>query len=130
MTRKDIIKELQNRGYKVEECNVVKNGVEFKGIRFLTDSIIAPVIYTEEIIKLAEEENKSLDEVVKRIISIYAMNKKPCFDVNELNNKDFILNHLFIGLQKESTEEIIKKPCEDFEGIESYLFVKKRISIN
>ena len=128
MTRKDIIKELQNRGYKVEECNVVKNGVEFYGIRILTDSNIAPVIYTKEIIESAERENKSLDEVVKEVISLYEERQKLDFDVNNLTDKDFILNHLFIGLQKESTEEIIKKPCEDFEGIESYLFIKKRMS--
>lgn len=128
MTRKDIIKELQNRGYKAEECNVVKNGVEFYGIRILTDSNIAPVIYTNEIIESAEGENKSLDEVVKEVISLYEERQKLDFDVNNLTDKDFILNHLFIGLQKESTEEIIKKPCEDFEGIESYLFVKKRMS--
>lgn len=128
MTRKDIIKELQSRGYKAEECNVVKNGVEFYGIRILTDSNIAPVIYTKEIIENAEKENKSLDEVVEEIITLYEKNEKPDFDVNELTDKDFILNHLFIGLQKESKEEIIKKFCNDFDGIESYLYIKKEIS--
>ena len=67
MTREMIITELQNRGYNAEAQNTIKNGVELEGIRILTDCNIAPVIYTESIISNAEEENKSLDEVVSAI---------------------------------------------------------------
>lgn len=124
MTREMIITELSNRGYKAEAQNTIKNGVELDGIRILTDSNIAPVIYTKAIIENAENENKSLAEVVSAIISIYESNKSFKFDVNMLFDRDFILNSIYVGLQKVSTEDIEKKLCEDFEGIESYLYIR------
>lgn len=124
MTREMIITELANRGYKAEAQNSIKNGVELEGIRILTDSNIAPIIYTEKMIENAENENKSLDEVVSAIISIYESKKSFKFDVNMLFDRDFILNSIYVGLQKVSTEDIEKKLCEDFEGIESYLYIR------
>lgn len=124
MTREMIITELSNRGYKAEAQNSIKNGVELEGIRILTSSNIAPIIYTEKMIENAENENKSLDEVVSAIINIYESNKAFEFDVNMLFDRDFILNSIYVGLQKVSTEDIEKKPCEEFEGIESYLYIR------
>ena len=89
MTREMIITELSNRGYKAEAQNTIKNGVELEGIRILTDSNIAPVIYTKAIIENAENENKSLDEVVSAIISTYESHKSFEFDVNMLFDRDF-----------------------------------------
>ena len=124
MTKEMIITELSNRGYKAEAQNTIKNGVELEGIRILTDSNITPVIYTKAIIENAENENKSLDEVVSAIIGTYESHKSFEFDVNMLFDGDFILNSIFVGLQKVSTEDIEKKLCEDFEGIESYLYIR------
>lgn len=124
MTREIIINELNNRGYKAEAQNTIKNGVELEGIRILTDSNIAPVIYTEAIIENAENEGKSLDEVVSAIIGTYESHKSFEFDVNMLFDRDFILNSIYVGLQRVSTEDIEKKLCEDFEGIESYLYIR------
>lgn len=123
MTREIIINELENRGYRAEAQNTIKNGVELEGIRILTNSNVAPVIYTEDIIERAEKENKSLDDVVSAIIGIYESNKSFEFDIEALFNKDFVFSHLYIGLQKDSTENIIKRACE-FEGIESYLYIR------
>jgi hypothetical protein len=123
MTREIIINELNNRGYKAEAQNTIKNGVELEGIRILTSGNIAPVIYTEEIIRNAEEENKGLDEVVSAIIGTYESHKAFSFDVDSLFDRNFVLNGLYIGLQKVSTEEIEKRFC-DFEGIESYLYIR------
>ena len=123
MTREMIITELQSRGYKAEVQNSIKNGVEIEGIRILTDSNIAPVIYTKAIIENAENENKSLDEVVSAIIGIYESHKSFEFGVNMLLDKEFILNNIYIGLQKASTEKIEKRICE-LDGIESYLYIR------
>ncbi|MCR5475620.1 MAG: DUF5688 family protein [Lachnospiraceae bacterium] len=123
MTREMIINELNNRGYDAEAQNVIKNSVELEGIRIMTDNTIAPVIYTEAIIRDAEDEGKTLDEVVSAIISIYEGNKSFDFDINVLYDKDYILNSLYIGLQKDSTEDIVKRSC-DLEGIESYLYIR------
>ncbi len=123
ITRNSIISALTDKGYTVEPQVTVKNGVEFDGIRFMNESNIAPVIYTEAIIKNAEEEHKSLEEVVNTLISIYESHKAFEFDVNKLSDKEFILNSIYIGLQRVSTEKLIKRAC-DFEGIESYLYIR------
>ena len=123
MTREMIINELENRGYRAEAQNTIKNGVELEGIRILTNSNVAPVIYTEDIIERAERENKSLDDVVSAIIGIYESHKSFEFDVEALFNRDFVLSHLYIGLQKDSCESIVKRACE-LEGIESYLYIR------
>ena len=67
MTREMIITELQNRGYKAVAQSSIKNGVEVEGVCIRTESPIAPIIYTEELIRHAEEEGKSLDDVVSAI---------------------------------------------------------------
>lgn len=126
MTREMIITELQNRGYNAEAQNAIKNGVELEGIRILTDCNIAPIIYTEAIIENAEDEGKSLDEVVSSIIGTYESHKSFSFDVNNLFDKDFVLNGLYIGLQKESTEDIIKRAC-DLDGIECFLYIRGEV---
>lgn len=38
-------------------------------------------------------------------------------------DRDYILNNIYIGMQKDSTEDIEKKAC-DLEGIESYLYIR------
>lgn len=124
MTREMIITELQNRGYNAEAQTNIKNGVAFEGIRIMTNSNVAPIIYTDDILRRAEEENKDFDEVVSAIIGIYEANRSLDFDVNELFDREFVLSHLYIGLQKESTEELIKRACE-FDGIESYIYIRR-----
>ena len=63
MKRTEIIENLVAQGFKAEAENSIKNGVVFEGIRIDTGARIAPVIYTEQIIRVAEEEGKSLDDV-------------------------------------------------------------------
>lgn len=123
MTREMIINELNKRGYNAFAKNNIKNGVELEGICIPTDSNIAPIFYSEEIIENAENENRSLGEVVSFIIGCYEKNKSVKFDSKMLFNREFILNNIYIGLQKVSTEDIEKKLC-GFEGIESYLYIR------
>lgn len=117
--RKDIIQELINRGYNVEPHTSIKNGVEFYGVRFMTDNGICPVIYTDEII----DDSESLYEAVEKVIDAYNNADIMDFDKNNLLNPDFIMENLYIGLQKTSNEEIVKEDT-DFEGIEKYLYVR------
>ena len=88
MTREMIITELKNRGYNAEAQTNIKNGVAFEGIRIMANSNVAPVIYTDDILRRAEEENKNLDEVVSAIIGIYEANCSIDFDINELFDRD------------------------------------------
>lgn len=49
--------------------------------------------------------------------------------IEKLRDRDYILDHLFIGLQRESAQNIVKRSCS-FEGIESYLHVRDKDSEN
>lgn len=126
MNRTHIIKKLENRGYYAVEQNAIKNGVEFEGICISKseNETVRPVIYTTEIIRRAEEEGKTIDDVVNTIIDIYEKNKNVDLKVNNFFDRNFILDNLFIGLQKQSNEELVKDDC-DLEGIESYLYVRQ-----
>lgn len=117
--RKDIIKEIENRGYETKEHTSIKNGVEFKGIRFLTGNEINPVIYTDDIIRDAV----TLPEAVESILEIYSHSCMPDFDTGNLKNADFVMRNLYIRLQKASSEDILKNGT-DFEGLEKYLYIK------
>ena len=123
ITREMIISELTNRGYNAVAQDNTKNGVILEGIVIRTEgSVVAPVIYTEELISRAEKEGKSLDDVVSRVIDTYEAHKDTTFDISQLTDRDFVLSHIRIGLQKESSEELIKGASE-LEGIESYLYI-------
>ncbi len=126
MAREMIITELNNKGYKAEAQNTIKNGVELEGIRIKNESNVSPIFYTEKFIEEAENENRTLGEVTSAIINAYEANKSFAFDVNSLANKDFILNNLYIGLQKSGTENIVKRSCH-LEGIESYLYIRGNV---
>lgn len=117
--REDIVQELTNRGYKVETHTSIKNGIEFNGIRFMNDDGICPVIYTDEIIA----DSESLSEAVKKVIGTYKNADIMDFDKDNLFDSEFIMKNLYIGMQKTSTEDIVRSDT-DFEGIEKYLYVK------
>lgn len=122
MNRKMIIEALNQKGYKAEEQSTVKNGVIFEGIRIFADNNVAPVIYTDEILSRAKEEEMTLEEVVSTIIELYESHKSFQFDLEKFMSKDYILTHIYIGLQKASEEDLIKRES-GFDGIESYLYI-------
>ncbi|MBP3543727.1 MAG: hypothetical protein J6J86_05830 [Lachnospiraceae bacterium] len=123
MTNEKIIMELRKRGYDAEPYTTIKNSVELEGIRILTDSDTAPVIYTAEIIRVAELLGKSFDDVVDKVIEIYKNGTKINFNTKNLTDREFMLSHLYIALQRESEEKLIKRGCQ-FKNIESYLYIK------
>ena len=117
MTRNEIITELTNRGYKVEVHNVIKNGVEMEGVRFIEErKNISPVIYVEQYRYSANP----IDE----IIATYENSKGVEFDTDILMDRDYVLSHLYIGLQREGYEDIVKKLVRELKGIEKYLYVR------
>ena len=91
ITREMIISELTNRGYNAVAQDNTKNGVILEGIVIRTEgSVVAPVIYTEELISRAEKEGKSLDDVVSRVIDTYEAHKDTIFDISQLTDRDFV----------------------------------------
>ena len=124
MNRDTIIEELTKKGYVAEKTERIKNGVEFRGIVIRTGEGVAPVIYTDKILKLAKKQGQGIEWVTKTILEILKeteKNKKE-FLLQELQDREFILSHLSIAVQKESSQEFIKRPS-GLEGIEAFLYI-------
>lgn len=125
MNRTEVVKKLNNRGFNAQERDVVKNGVVLKGIMVQpeenTGICISPIIYMDTVEEL---ENRGLkeDEIISYLIKLYEDNKKFEFNVDTLNDGNFVLKNIFVGLQKTSSENIVKKETE-FDEIESYMYI-------
>lgn len=122
MKRSDIVAALIALGYKAEAHETVKNGVIFEGITINNDAVVAPIIYTQQLIDEAERRGKGLSDVVNEVIRVYEENRWPGIDASRFLEKDFIIPRLRIGIQKESDEDLEKKECE-LEGLEAYMYV-------
>ena len=123
MKRNDILSALIARGYRAEAKQTIRNGVIYEGIVIRSDEQIAPVIYTQGLIDEAEKRGTSLAEVVSQVIRIYEENKDVDICIEELFNKEYVLSHVFIGLQKTSEQDLIKEES-GYEGIEKYLYLR------
>ena len=123
MKRANIVEELNKRGYIAQATETVKNSVVMKGIVIRGDSPIAPVIYTDELIRKAENNGDMVENVADEIIRIYSKHRQQNFDIDRLYDRDFIFEHVVIGLQRESDENLVKKPS-GYDGIESYLYMQ------
>ena len=123
MRRNDIVTALIAQGYKAEAKETVKNGVIFEGIIVRSDEQIAPIIYTQSLIDEAEKRGTPLSEVVEQILRIYETNKNITFNVDELFDREFVLSHIHIALQKDSEQNLVRK-SSCLEGIEEYLYLK------
>lgn len=123
MKRTEIINELAARGYKAEARDTIKNGVVHEGIVIRSDEIITPVIYTEPLIEDAKEYELSLADIASEVIRLYEENRTKDLNVKHLKDREYVLDHVYIGLQKVSDENLVKRNCE-FEGIEEYLYVR------
>lgn len=121
-TKNMVIEELTNRGYIVSEQTCIKNGIEKNGITIKksAEDRIAPTLYLDEITQDAYERDMSLEELVDRIESL--VGRKFDFDIDKFFSADYIAEHIRIGVQKEGTEELVKR-ATDFEGIEEYLYI-------
>lgn len=121
ITRENIIERLAQKypQYSFIPTDVTKNGdVHLQGISVRNNRPIAPIIYTKDII----ERSSSIDEAVEIISNIIEQHQAPDIDINMLQDRDFILKRIRIGVQKESDEELVKRAVEDFNGMEAYLY--------
>ena len=123
MKRNDIINGLVAMGYRAEAQESIKNGVVFEGIVIKGEDPIAPVIYTERLIEDAEAQGKSIAEVVADVIKVYEEHRHVELDLDQLMSREFIMNNVYIGIQRESEEDIVKMAC-DFDGMEAFLYVR------
>jgi len=118
---KEIQNELEERGYLTQVSKVVKNGVQLTGITIKNnpDQRIAPCFYmTEELENLSVAE--ATDIIEHRLASEGGIDVG---DVDQLVSRDSILDRVVIGVQRSSTQDLIKRATE-LEGIEQYLFIR------
>ena len=121
--RKEIIQELNDRGYHAEAQDVIKNGVLKEGIVLKTPKKnISPTVYVDDFIR----RGLSVDEAAEACIRIFESNSSVSFDIEKLFDREFLLEHSFIGLQKTSEEDICRQPT-DFDGIEQFIYVRINI---
>ena len=122
ITRETIIEKLSQKypQYRFIPTDVTKNGdVHLKGICIRDDSPIAPTIYTDSIIARSEG---NLDKAIEIIGNIIDQHQAPDIDLTKLQSRDFILERIRIGVQKESDEKLVKHSVEEFPGMEAYLY--------
>lgn len=118
---KEIQNELEERGLITQVSEVIKNGVQLTGITIKRnpDQRIAPCFYmTEELESLPASE--AADIIEHRLVSEGSIDVG---DVDQLVSRDSILKKVVIGVQRESTQDLIKRATE-LDGIEQYLFIR------
>lgn len=123
MKRMDIVNALLARGFKAETQESIKNGIIVEGIVIRSEDPIAPIIYTDRLIRDAEEKRKSLADVVAEVIRIYEDNRYIDCDFTRIFDADFVREHVYIGLQKQSDENLVKNRCM-LDDMEQYLFIR------
>ncbi|RKM55690.1 hypothetical protein D6853_09045 [Butyrivibrio sp. X503] len=122
ITRENIIERLAQKypQYNFVPTDVTKNGdVHLQGISVRDNSPIAPTIYTDSII---ERCNDNLDKAIEIISNIIEQHQAPNIDLTKLQDRDFILERIRIGVQKISSESLVKRNVDEFPGMEAYLY--------
>ncbi len=129
MERKNIIDGLREKGYIAEPFNKQNNGVIFEGIVIKNNTSISPVIYVGELIEKAGRLEAGIDEVVNSVIVAYHMGmmKKDTESISDFFDREFVYNHIYIGLQRVSAEKLEKRDI-GLDGIEAYLYVRSHLS--
>lgn len=122
MTREMMISELLKRGYNVAPKDTVKNEVLKKGIAFLSDPHSIPIFHVDELLDYAEETHRSLDWAVSEVLNAYHASS---YDLSDFTDPEWLLDNLYIGMQKISTEPLVKRTYPDLSGLESYLYIRK-----
>lgn len=122
ITRENIIERLEKKypQYHFVATDVVKNGdVHLQAICVRDESPISPNIYTDPII---EQCGDNIDEAVDIVSNIIEQNMSPELDISRLTDKDYVLEHIKIGVQKASDEDLVKLAVTDFDDMEQYLY--------
>ena len=115
----EIIRELNKMGIYAEVETKIDNGVTKVGLSLSREETarVRPCIWKDSF------KGDTPLEIALDISEWFSDLDVPTFDPTISISKDFILDHLYIGLQRTSEEDIVKQPSE-FEGIEEYLYVR------
>lgn len=97
---------LAARGVDVKEVETIKNGVKCQGFQIQSDEKVRPVVYYSP--------DQTIEAFVEKVIEI-ANRPTPKLDVDNLITRENLLNNSFLCLQKQGTEEIVKKKYLNLE---------------
>lgn len=122
MTREMMISELLKKGYNVAPKDTVKNGVLKKGIAFLSAPHSITIFHVDELLNYAEATHRSLDWAVSKVLNTY---HAASYDLSDFTDPERLLDNLYIGMQKISTEPLVKRTYPELSGLESYLYIRK-----
>ena len=122
MTREMMISELLKKGYHVAPKDTEKNGVLKNGIAFLSAPHSIPTFHVDELLNYAEETHRSLDWAVSEVLKAYHASS---YDLSDFTDPEWLLDNLYIGMQKNSTEPLVKRTYPELSGLESYLYIRK-----
>ena len=120
ITKEALLQELEERGYSARIHTIVKNGdVELEAITITDKSNVAPTIYIDKILEL-----DTVDEACEAVLNIYRCKPSFALDIDQITDKDFILETVRIAIQKTSNQDGIKRTTE-YDDIEQYLYYGK-----
>lgn len=126
ITREDVIEELKRRGYEAVAITKIKNGISVEGILIHDGRRVVPFIRTETILSKVNKRGTSINAVVEGILEFCKAHTNHPLNMENLSNREFVLRHINVAFQKVSNEEIVKKPCSYFGGVEQYLYISEQ----
>lgn len=102
--KNEIVKELEKLGLQAEWKTVNKNGVLYTGIAIVSQvGQVAPLIYTDGLIN----DEDGLDMAVNKILAQYQKVRSTRIDADKITNRDYVLEHITIAVQKDGVEMIV-----------------------
>ena len=111
----NVINALTNLGYETKTDKVSKNGVEKEGLLIKKHDALWAIFYIDILEQM--EEDKIIAYITKELEdqSFY-------LDINLLNDREYVIEHMHIGLQRESDIPLVSRKSP-FDGIVEYLYV-------
>lgn len=113
----EIKETVETMGIPAEIVTTIKNGINMSGLKIIDGGSISPVIfYTGE----------SKCDYIAKILDVVSSDR-PDIDINLFRDRDFVLSHVRICVQKLSEEDIPKKQILNLEAYLRLDMPSKRI---
>lgn len=113
--RTNLIKELENRGYKASATFVNKNGIEMQGIRMEIGSV-SPVVNMEVL------EKMEFENAIKFLIDSIKTGGEFDNYAELLSDVGYVYNHLLIGIERKMETETVSRKSM-IPNLQEYLYV-------
>ena len=113
----ELQKEMRKQGIDTESVTITKNGVECRAIQIIDrENGISPVVYYSE--------TETVSEILNRIKEVVRQ-ESPALDIHLITDPAYIIDHVYLGIQKKGTENLVKK---QYLNLELFMRIYIRIS--